>query len=182
MGGAAAGNKHSGPARPLCLLARSVVSRRFEEERMSTVVVATSGTESELQAFMEAFGLLQGGLDYVFVASAGRPRSLAPMPGPGLGTAFSAPGATTATLEESRDTIRLRLERFAERAGIKADIRVETGDLAALASGVADEVAADLVVACGRQYPSVLARLTGTSVARELAGRAQRPVLVVSPL
>jgi nucleotide-binding universal stress UspA family protein len=145
---------------------------------MSRILVATAGTEFDQEAVREALDLLGQDHDYLFLAvehgvtaalaAGGDPLDPAPVPE----DVFEDDD------QEAKDEGRRSLKRTVEDFGLRAQIRVETGDPAERICALAEAEKVDLIVV-GSHHTGVLRRVLGGSVSDNVAHHAPCPVLLV---
>jgi nucleotide-binding universal stress UspA family protein len=145
---------------------------------MSKVLVATAATEFDQEAVREALGLLGSDHDYLFLtvehgvtsalAGGGDPSSPVLVPEEAFQDAD----------QEVRDEGRRDLKGLLDGLGLRAEIRVETGDPGERIVAVAEAEKVDLIVV-GSHHRSVLRRVLGRSVSDDVAHHAPCPVLLV---
>ena len=145
---------------------------------MSRVLVATSGTEFDHQAIEEALVLLGSDHEYLFLtvehgvtaalAGGGDPSDAVLVPE----EAFEE--ADRGAREEGKRSLQEVLDSF----GLRAEIRVETGDPGEQIIFVAETEKVDLIVV-GSHHKGTLRRVLGRSVSDNVAHHAPCPVLLV---
>jgi nucleotide-binding universal stress UspA family protein len=145
---------------------------------MSRVLVATAGTEFDLRAIEEALGLLGSGHDYLFLTvEHGVTATLA-----GGGDPSDAVLVPEEAFEEAeqgaQEDGKRSLQEILDRLGLRAEIRVETGDPGEQIIFVAEAEKVDLIVV-GSHHKGTLRRVLGRSVSDGVAHHAPCPVLLV---
>jgi nucleotide-binding universal stress UspA family protein len=145
---------------------------------MTRVLVATAGTEFDRQAIEEALGLLGSDHEYLFLtvehgvtaalAGGGDPSDPALVPEEAFADAE----------QEAREEGTRSLQEILDRLGLRAEIRVETGDPGEQIIAVAKNEAVDLIVV-GSHHRGTLRRVLGRSVSDDVAHHAPCPVLLV---
>jgi nucleotide-binding universal stress UspA family protein len=145
---------------------------------VSKVLVATAGTEFDQEAVREALGLLGSDHDYLFlIVEHGVTSALAG----GLDPLAATPVPENAfqdAEQEAREEGRQDLKGFLENLGLRAQIRVETGDPGERICAVAEAEKMNLIVV-GSHHTGVLRRVLGGSVSDNVAHHAPCPVLLV---
>jgi nucleotide-binding universal stress UspA family protein len=145
---------------------------------MSRILVATAGTEFDQVAVREALGLLGPDHDYLFLtvehgvtaALAGGGDLLAPAPVP--------EDVFQDAEQDAKEEGRRSLNQILEDLGLRAEIRVETGDPGERICAVAEVEKVNLIVV-GYHHTGVLRRILGGSVSDDVAHHAPCPVLLV---
>jgi nucleotide-binding universal stress UspA family protein len=145
-----------------------------KENTMKTIVIATDGSPSALEAV--EYGLeLASDQDaepiFVHVAPA---IEVLPVTGFGMGATASVPHEPDAHDREALDAA----VEIAEMRGLEAKAELLTGNAADAIVAYADSVAADLIVVGSRGHGAIAGALLG-SVSRNVLREATRPVLVV---
>jgi nucleotide-binding universal stress UspA family protein len=141
-------------------------------------LVATTGTDFDHQAIEEALVLLGSDHDYLFLAvEHGVTAALAGGGDPSdpvLVPEQAFEDADQAARQEGRRS----LQEILDRLGLRAEIRVETGDPGQQIIAVADTEKVDLIVV-GSHHKGTLRRVLGRSVSDDVAHHAPCPVLLV---
>jgi nucleotide-binding universal stress UspA family protein len=145
---------------------------------MSSVLVATAGTEFDQEAVREALALLGSDHHYLLLivehgvtsALAGGLDPLDPTPVP--------ENAFQDADQEARAEGRRSLQQLLEDLGLRAEIRVETGDPGERICAVAEAEKVNLIVV-GSHHTGLLRRVLGGSVSDDVAHHAPCPVLLV---
>ena len=145
---------------------------------MSRVLVAIAGSEFDQQAVEEALGLLGSDHQYLFLtvehgvtaALAGGADPSDPVLVPEEAFADAEHGA--------REEGKRSLQAIIDRLGIRAEIRVETGDPGEQIVAVAETEKVALIVV-GSHHKGTLRRVLGRSVSDDVAHHAPCPVLLV---
>jgi nucleotide-binding universal stress UspA family protein len=145
---------------------------------MSKVLVATAGTEFDHRAIEEALGLLGADHDYLFLTvEHGVTAALA-----GGGDPSDAALVPEEAFEEAdqsaREEGKRSLQQIVDGFGLRAEIRVETGDPGEQIIFVAETEKVDLIVV-GSHHKGTLRRVLGRSVSDGVAHHAPCPVLLV---
>ena len=145
-----------------------------KENTMKTIVIATDGSPSALEAV--EYGLeLASDQDaepiFVHVAPA---IEVLPVTGFGMGATASVPHEPD---EHDREALDAAVE-IAEMRGLEAKAELLTGNAADAIVAYADSVDADLIVVGSRGHGAIAGALLG-SVSRSVLHEATRPVLVV---
>jgi nucleotide-binding universal stress UspA family protein len=145
---------------------------------MSKVLVATAGTEFDHRAIEEALGLLGSDHEYLFLTvEPGVTAALA-----GGGDPSDAVLVPEEAFEEAdqgaREEGKRSLQEILDGLGLRAEIRVETGDPGEQIIFVAETEKVDLIVV-GSHHKGTLRRVLGRSVSDGVAHHAPCPVLLV---
>jgi nucleotide-binding universal stress UspA family protein len=145
---------------------------------LSRVLVAAAGTEFDLQAVEEALGLLGSDHEYLFLTvEHGVTAALAGGEDPSDPVLVPEEAFEDAE-REAREEGRRSLQQIMDRLGLRAEIRVETGDPGERIVAVADTQKVDLIVV-GSHHKGTLRRVLGRSVSDDVAHHAPCPVLLV---
>ena len=147
---------------------------------MSRVLVATGSTEFDQQAIVEALVLLGSDHEYLFLTvEHGVTAALAGGGDPS--DPVLVPEEAFADAEQgAREEGRRSLQEVLDRLGLRAEIRVETGDPDEQIIAVAETEKVDLIVV-GSHHKGTLRRVLGRSVSDDVAHHASCPVLLVRP-
>jgi nucleotide-binding universal stress UspA family protein len=153
-------------------------SLRREEEPMSKVLVATTGTEFDAQAIDEALKLLGPGHDYLILTVLQGEVPAIIWDGQGFAPVASIPPEAWIEQEKQDHVVAERHIRETLRLGPDIEIRVESGDPGERICAVAVEEGVDLVVV-GSHDVGTLRRVLGGSVSNDVAHHAPCPVLLI---
>jgi nucleotide-binding universal stress UspA family protein len=154
------------------------VSSRRSVVFMSRVLVAIAGTEFDREAVKEALELLGTTHDYLFLTvEHGVTAALAGGGDPDAPELVPEEAFEDAD-EAARDEGRRDLKGVLDGLGLRAEIRVETGDPGERILAVAEADKVDLIVV-GSHHRRLLRRLLGSSVSDDVAHHAPCPVLLV---
>ena len=145
---------------------------------MSRVLVATAGTEFDHQAIEEALVLLGSDHEYLFLTvEHGVTAALAGGGDPSNPVLIPEEAFADAE-QEAREEGRRNLQELLDRLGLRAEIRVQTGDPGEEIIAVAESEKVNLIVV-GSHHKGTLRRVLGRSVSDNVAHHAPCPVLLV---
>ena len=145
---------------------------------MSKVLVATAGTEFDQQAVKEALDLLGPDHDYLFLTVEHGVTSALAAGGDSLAPAPVPEEVFEDAEKEAKDEGTRSLKDLLDDVGLRAEIRVETGDPGERICSVAEAEKVNLIVV-GSHHTGLLRRVLGGSVSDDVAHHAPCPVLLV---
>jgi nucleotide-binding universal stress UspA family protein len=145
---------------------------------MSRVLVATAATEFDKEAVREALQLLGSDHDYLFLTVEHGVTSALAGGGDPSSPVLVPEEAFEDAEKEVRDEGTRDLRGILDGLGLRAEIRVETGDPGERIVAVAEAERVDLIVV-GSHHKSVLRRVLGGSVSDDVAHHAPCPVLLM---
>jgi nucleotide-binding universal stress UspA family protein len=145
---------------------------------LSRVLVATAGTEFDHQAIEEALVLLGSDHEYVFLTvERGLTAALAGGADPSYPVLVPEEAFEDAE-QGAREEGRRSLQQILDGLGLRAEIRVVSGDPGDQIIAVAETEKVDLIVV-GSHHKGTLRRVLGRSVSDDVAHHAPCPVLLV---
>ncbi len=145
---------------------------------MSSVLVAIAGTEFDREAVREALELLGTNHDYVFLTVEHGVTSALAGGGDPADPVLVPEDVFEDADKDARDEGRRDLKAMLDALGLRAQIRVETGDPGERIVAVAEAEKVGLIVV-GSHHRSVLRRVLGGSVSDDVAHHAPCPVLLI---
>jgi nucleotide-binding universal stress UspA family protein len=146
---------------------------------VSRILVATAGTEYDIDAVEEALRLLGVGHTYLFLTVyQGVVPAAAGIDGMWAPAVVLDSGEFEGAEQAAQATARQRLQGIVDRLIVDAELRVESGDPAERICAIASEEKVDLIVV-GSPHSSVLRRILGGSTSDYVAHHAECPVLLV---
>jgi nucleotide-binding universal stress UspA family protein len=145
---------------------------------MSRVLVATAGTEFDRQAIEEALVLLGSHHEYLFLTVEHGVTAALAGGGDPSNPVLVPEEAFEDAEQEAREEGRRSLQELLDRLGLRAELRVQTGDPGDEIISVAESEQVNLIVV-GSHHKGTLRRVLGRSVSNDVAHHAPCPVLLV---